>query len=429
MTKVIGVMAALMLATTGMAQADQQYYSSQLWDVTLHDVGSDDGVMEHKVASCDATSKLWADHQIVFTYTMMNSSEGIFAIFLHKDSWKLQVPKDKSKFPKLTIAGANDAVKYTAEVNGSNSLAIAFPTDNNFVVYADGIRDLLNHRGGGDLGKSLSVQLMLDNLTLLPDKLFDSKGKPSGMAVSFQGNEPVWSYPAENPYDAAALGQALQQCKLTLVNRASQQTSSGGATSPMPDASDDQPNASASEQATSGDRPIEGSAPSGSGAAGSVDGDASSDSEAISSQRINNWRFSQGEEDWGNTCFVQATADDISVGFMGSPGKDIVGYVSGVFHSDTRATWQVDDKTPYVSNGGMNDYFGWVEFGELAPQLVSDVAAGKNGLQIVTTDNKKLNIGLTGATVAITSFNSCFNAKSGATGTAQGAIFNSGGGQ
>ncbi|WP_156667108.1 hypothetical protein [Rhizobium bangladeshense] len=83
-----------------------------------------------------------------------------------------------------------------------------------------------------------------------------------------------------------------------------------------------------------------------------------------------NWEFYTREVDWGRTCFVQTHRGIAMVGFMGSPGNGLVGFVSSVFSGETRATWHVDDKPAYVSDGSESDYFTWHEFGQLPMELL-----------------------------------------------------------
>jgi hypothetical protein len=95
------------------------------------------------------------------------------------------------------------------------------------------------------------------------------------------------------------------------------------------------------------------------------------------------------------------------VGFMGSPGKDLVGFVSSVFSGETRATWHVDDKPAYVSDGGQSDYFGWHEFGQLPVELLEQTAQG-NQLAVTGANGERIVVDLTGAVEPISKFRTCF---------------------
>lgn len=118
------------------------------------------------------------------------------------------------------------------------------------------------------------------------------------------------------------------------------------------------------------------------------------------------WRFSTNEEDWGETCFVEMQKGDIKIGFMASPGEHPFGFVEGLFKGDTRATWHVDDKRAYVSDGGQNDYFGWHEFAELSVDLLDQISHGDE-LAITGMTGERVVVGLKGATEAVSNFKAC----------------------
>ena len=118
------------------------------------------------------------------------------------------------------------------------------------------------------------------------------------------------------------------------------------------------------------------------------------------------WSYESSEEDWGQTCFVSTRVGDVKVGFMASPGKDLIGYVDGLFQGDVSATWKVDDKISRVSEGGVNDYFGWHEFGDLGGEMLTAMTTGQQ-LTISTPAGKRIAVGLRGASAAITSFQHC----------------------
>jgi len=129
--------------------------------------------------------------------------------------------------------------------------------------------------------------------------------------------------------------------------------------------------------------------------------------EASSASRASNeWSYESSEEDWGQTCFVSTRVGDVKVGFMASPGKDLIGYVDGLFQGDVSATWKVDDKISRVSEGGVNDYFGWHEFGDLGGEMLTAMTTGQQ-LTISTPAGKSIAVGLRGASAAITSFLRC----------------------
>jgi hypothetical protein len=97
------------------------------------------------------------------------------------------------------------------------------------------------------------------------------------------------------------------------------------------------------------------------------------------------------------------------VGFMGSPGKDdLVGFVSSLFSGDTRATWHVDDKPAYVSDGSESDYFSWHEFGQLPMELLDQMAQGTE-LAVTGAKGERVAVSLTGAADVLSKFKGCFS--------------------
>ncbi|MGO7411810.1 hypothetical protein ACC810_03020 [Rhizobium ruizarguesonis] len=129
---------------------------------------------------------------------------------------------------------------------------------------------------------------------------------------------------------------------------------------------------------------------------------AKGDAQPSTAQRA--WEFSTAEEDWGETCFAETKVGNVKVG---SPGKDLAGFVEGAFTGETRATWSIDNAASYVSDGEQDDYFGWHSFYQFSDQILTDVARGRQ-LTITDLDGKRLAIDLKGAAEAMSSFNKCF---------------------
>ncbi|MBY5363029.1 hypothetical protein HFO98_18070 [Rhizobium leguminosarum] len=73
----------------------------------------------------------------------------------------------------------------------------------------------------------------------------------------------------------------------------------------------------------------------------------------------NDWAFSRAEEDCGEARYAKTQVGDVKVGFMGAPGKDLVGCA---FTGDVHVTWEVDKKGTELSEGCEDDYFDWHSF-------------------------------------------------------------------
>ncbi|WP_320195579.1 hypothetical protein RMR10_001495 [Agrobacterium rosae] len=99
----------------------------------------------------------------------------------------------------------------------------------------------------------------------------------------------------------------------------------------------------------------------------------------------------------------------MTLGFMGAPGKDFVGFVEGApFKDSVRATWKINDEGGYISNGHLDDYFGWYGFYELSNEILND---GKNGkkLEIEDLDGGSITLSLATAAVPFSQFQLCFS--------------------
>ncbi|RFB99340.1 hypothetical protein B5K11_02610 [Rhizobium leguminosarum bv. trifolii] len=203
------------------------------------------------------------------------------------------------------------------------------------------------------------------------------------------GNEPDWNPASFDRFEQKVSFNAYQQCLSDLSQMAA----------------DPAPGGSAPTSSTS---PLKSQAP--------LDANASSGPPIVNSLQADQaepaapsgtWRFTAREEDWGETCFVETENGNVKVGFMASPGEDIIGYVDGVFQGETRATWHVDDKPAYVSDGSQSDYFGWHEFDQLPVDLLDQISHG-NELAVTGAKGERAIVSLTGATEAVSKFKACF---------------------
>jgi hypothetical protein len=213
-----------------------------------------------------------------------------------------------------------------------------------------------------------------------------------GSTLWFQfvdGDEPQWNPASFERFEQKVASNEFQQCLSDLSQMAADPAQGGSA--PLSSTSPLKPQASTGVDSSS-QPPI-------------VDEQRTDQTKAAAPSDV--WRFTTSEEDWGETCYVETQKGDIKVGFMGSPGKHPVGYVEGVFKGDSRATWHVDDKRAYVSDGGQNDYFGWHEFDQLNMDLLDQMAQGTE-LAVTGTKGERVVVDLTGAAEPISKFKACF---------------------
>ncbi|MGO6702471.1 hypothetical protein ACC786_20825 [Rhizobium ruizarguesonis] len=213
-----------------------------------------------------------------------------------------------------------------------------------------------------------------------------------GSTLWFQfidGNEPEWNPASVEKFEQKISFKAYEQCLSDLSQMAA--NSAGGGSMPLSRTSPLTPSSGVDAKQFSASPtvnrlpvdPPEGTAPS-----------------AL-------WHFSIEEEDWGETCYAETQKGDVKVGFMGSPSKHLVAFVEGVFKGETRATWHVDDKPAYVSDGSENDYFGWHEFGQLPMDLLDQVSQGKE-LAVTGAKGERVVVDLKGAAEAVSKLKGCF---------------------
>jgi hypothetical protein len=206
--------------------------------------------------------------------------------------------------------------------------------------------------------------------------------QPQPLPIKFNGNEPLWTVPALDRFQAFEMNDAFKRCALDLRGLQSKTEQDGS-----------------SQEVTS---PFGAASPTGQPPA----------QPSVSSQLPagpSDWEFYTRDEDWGTTCFAQTHRGIVMVGFMGSPGKDdLVGFVSGLFSGDTRATWHVDDKPAYVSDGSESDYFSWHEFGQLPMELLDQMAQGTE-LAVTGAKGERVAVSLTGAADVLSKFKGCFS--------------------
>ncbi|WP_207797761.1 hypothetical protein [Rhizobium hidalgonense] len=213
----------------------------------------------------------------------------------------------------------------------------------------------------------------------------------SALSFAFvDGNEPAWNPASFERFEQNISFNAYQQCLSDLSQMAAEPAQGGSA--PMSSTSPLKPQAPLDTNASSRP-PIVNSLPA---------------DQAEPAAPSGTWRFAAQDEDWGATCFVETENGNIKVGFMASPGEHIVGYVEGVFQGETRATWHVDDKPAYVSDGGQSDYFGWHEFDQLPVDLLEQISDG-NELAITGMTGERVVVGLAGAIRAVSNFKACLD--------------------
>ncbi|TAU15513.1 hypothetical protein ELI47_37955 [Rhizobium ruizarguesonis] len=339
-------LSAFLAMTGGAAASETSYYSGKPWEVVLHVSDA-----QNERPYCAFRTTLW-DTRAISIETMIGAGDAVaMALRVRKEAWNLPLNQ-------TTIVAAESVAGMGAEVP----------------MKAISVRELYSDVPAASVPEfnfmfATTLQLML------------ARREPQPLAIKFSGNEPLWTVPALDRFQAFEINEAFKRCDLDLrglQSKAEQGDSSQQATSPFGAASPTgQPPA---QPSVSSHLPT---APS-------------------------DWEFYTRDEDWGHTCFAQTHHGIVMVGFMGSPGKDPVGFVSSLFSGDTRATWHVDDKPAYVSDGSESDYFSWHEFGQLPKELLDQMAQGTE-LAVTGAKGERVAVSLTGAADVLSKFKGCFS--------------------
>ncbi|MBB3399710.1 hypothetical protein [Rhizobium sp. BK060] len=348
-------------------QQERNYFHSGEWEVVMTTPDETASARPY----CETRSTAWAARRIAFRTSLEGVDELRLSVHIYKAGWNL--PANQA----TTVSLGRAMFPFQAQVPMTVTTPETLSGDS------------------WDKAAGLLLALIIPGIT--------NAEQPLSLQVTFEGNEEPWIVPAMTQYDAYMAGQASKECSDALVAMAP--TIFG-----LP--SDDQASATspfAKGSGTSSSQPV---APgigfnAGVGTAApptAVPGQGQAASTA--SQPVTGWRFSTAEEDWGKTCYAETQSGNVKVGFMASPGKDLVGFVEGVFEGETRATWRVDDGAPHVSDGNQEDYFGWHGFYQLPEQLLTEVAGGKQ-LAITDLTGKRTVVDLQGAKQATSSFNQC----------------------
>lgn len=329
---------------------EKSYFHSGSWEIVLTT-----GDADEQRPFCETRSTSWAARRIAFRSTLQAVDALGTSVHLYKAGWKL--PANQSTTVTINPVMYPPQPRLTMKVTSAETM----------------IADEWDMPSGLMLGVTV--------------KAITNGANPIALQVSFEGNEEPWVVPALNQFDAYVAARATEQCANDLIAMGPDfyglpSGTEDSATSPFGSAdaarpSDRMPLAAPSQVTPAPATPIKGT-----------------------------WTFSTSEEDWGPTCYLETQNGSVKVGFMAAPGKDVMGYVEGLFEGETRAAWRVDYGTPHMSDGGPSDYSGWHEFGQL-PASILDEAAGGRELTVTDRTGKRVALSLDGASNAVPQFKQC----------------------
>ncbi|MGO8083771.1 hypothetical protein [Rhizobium leguminosarum] len=338
-------LSAFLAATGGAAAGETSYYSGKPWEVVLHVPDA-----QNERPYCAFRTSLWETRSISIEKMIVAGDEMATALRVSRESWQLP-DNQTTTVGAYTLIGM---VEVPMKSIGKQELYSGVPTV-----------PVLQY--------NIVIGAMLDSVL--------AARQPQPLTIKFSGNEPLWTVPALDRFQAFEMNDAFKRCGLDLRGLQSKTEQDGS-----------------SQEVTS---PFGAASP-----AGQPPAEPSASSQPLTAPP--DWEFHTRDEDWGHTCFAQTHHGIVMVGFMGSPGKNLVGFVSSLFSGDTRATWHVDDEPAYVSDGGQSDYFGWHEFGHLPADLLDQISTGKE-LAVTGAKGERVVVALTGATQAASKFKACFN--------------------
>ncbi|MCW1754956.1 hypothetical protein [Rhizobium acaciae] len=301
---------------------------------------------------CDVRTTSWAAKRVSVHLTLTDVDQLQMSFLLYKDGWGLPV-------------GESTAVS-VMRLSTQAPFPMTFKVTDPDTLYSEPAAD------GTDAFPALMIAAT-----------WQTK-KPDSLVLQFEGNEDPWVIPAITLFETYQLGRSLGECQNELVAMGPKLfggdlSAQNSATSPFNRKAPSAPPPKAAEPSASDNKIV-----------------------------ANDWVFSTEDEgeDGRKICYASTKAGDIKVGFMGSPGKDLIGYVDGLFDGDTIATWRVDDVASQSLIGAPSDYSGWTEF-TVPKELLDEVAHGHE-LAITGSSGKQVVVSLKGAAEAIPAFNACF---------------------
>ncbi|MBY2996724.1 hypothetical protein HF263_36330 [Rhizobium leguminosarum] len=346
---------------------ETSYYQGASWTIQMVKKGT--GNLSSEGAYCEVKTTSFEPRSVVLQ-SSPSKEAGIYRTILklRKSGWQLPI-------------GATAKVKVGSPFKiGSGGQIIEGPPMTFKVESADTMASLLADYEPG-------WQLEIANAVL--NGIFVRTKYGSTLLIDFiDGNEPPWNPASFEKLEQQVSFKAYEQCLSDLSQMAADPAQGGSAplssTSPLkPEALNNADTSSAPPVVNKGADQAEAMVPP------------------------EQWQFGTREEDWGQTCYAEIQKRDVKVGFMGSPGEHLIGFVEGVFKGDARATWHVDDKRAHVSDGGQNDYFGWHEFDQLPMDLLDQISSGKE-LAITGAKGERTVVSLKGASEAVPRFKACF---------------------
>jgi hypothetical protein len=127
-------------------------------------------------------------------------------------------------------------------------------------------------------------------------------------------------------------------------------------------------------------------------------------------QASSKWSTTVSNEDWGKTCFMTGKiGSNKSIGFYGSPGKQVVAFIDigeVAFAENFISSWTIDTNSSHRLDGGLNDYFGFVDFAVSDLSILNEIASGNN-LNIIATNVGNISLSLSGTSKAYGKFSRC----------------------
>lgn len=353
--------------------ADQVFHSSPQWQVALVDTYAFTGEAPY----CAIRTTSWSSKQVSIEMPLQGVDKIGIAVRVQKDGWKLPVG-DKTDFG--FVVGAIGS-RFTAEAINESTLYSVFdpkaPSEGWFLF-------------GSVVGSIFSDR------------------KPFALQVVFQGNEKPWSISNIDQFQAHQVSTASRECQAALNQLGPTifgSASEAEATSPFGDKQDDASIVRKNDYDIVKRFNEVGSAGVAEDIAAGRDKMTAEPNRSSDGAAAERWGFSVQEEDWGKMCFVEIKKDNLTIGFMASPGDEAVAFVSGLDLVSSWATFQVDTNEQYRIQSEQNDYFGWLDFYPPTPQLIKEVTNG--GKLTVTVGDQALVLEISGAHDAFDQFLVC----------------------
>lgn len=359
--QLIKTVAIAWLLPAAVHASEESFYRGTQWEVVL--VNSHSATQE--VPYCAIRTTSWSSRFVAIEMPLLNLDRIGLSVRVQKSGWALPVGQSTA----IGVISAPIGAELVAKAVSDDALYA--PMDENAATATSGM------------------------LSLVIGRVFN-ENKPMGFLVGFKGNEQPWVVPATDRLQAAQVLSANRACNSALTALGPSIFSTGGnseGTSPFGDAKGNP----AMQNDTANNDPADESMGlhEGEGVEGAAE----------------NWKFTLHEEDWGSVCVVETKKDDVNIGLLASPGKNLLAFVDGLDLKSAQSIWRVDSLKAHAVEGEFDSDYNWLGFTFPTARLIAELAEG-SVLNLSVIGKARYAIEVSSAREAFSQFAACY-AKNG----------------